>query len=101
MASATEMGMIEFSERLSYFGIATSLMIYLTKALSRSRLDLFYWLLAGISAANLGFYVLVAIRYSYKQQTAKAGRVGVEKDVAGVNSPYNHKCVAQGSAFGV
>ncbi|VAI39233.1 unnamed protein product [Triticum turgidum subsp. durum] len=45
------------------------------KDLSRSRLDLFYWLLAGISAAN--------------------------KDVAGINSPYNHKCVQQGSAFGV
>ncbi|VAI39234.1 unnamed protein product [Triticum turgidum subsp. durum] len=71
------------------------------KDLSRSRLDLFYWLLAGISAANLGFYVLVATRYSYKQQTVKAGRVGAEKDVAGINSPYNHKCVQQGSAFGV
>uniref|UniRef100_M8BN65 Peptide transporter PTR2 n=1 Tax=Aegilops tauschii TaxID=37682 RepID=M8BN65_AEGTA len=52
------------------------------KDLSRSRLDLFSWLLAAISAANLGFYVLVATRYSYKQQTAKAGRVGADKDAA-------------------
>uniref|UniRef100_M8B0K8 Peptide transporter PTR5 n=1 Tax=Aegilops tauschii TaxID=37682 RepID=M8B0K8_AEGTA len=44
------------------------------KDLSRSRLDLFYWLLAAISAVNLGFYVLVAARYSYKQ-TVKAKRV--------------------------
>ncbi|XP_037444189.1 protein NRT1/ PTR FAMILY 5.7-like [Triticum dicoccoides] len=44
------------------------------KDLSRSRLDLFYWLLAAVSAVNLGFYVLVAARYSYKQ-TVKAKRV--------------------------
>ncbi|KAM0865830.1 hypothetical protein ACQ4PT_043009 [Festuca glaucescens] len=54
------------------------------KDLSRSRLDLFYWLLAGICAANLVFYVLVATRYSYKQKhVVKATRVGAEKNVGG------------------
>ncbi|XP_047047642.1 protein NRT1/ PTR FAMILY 5.7-like [Lolium rigidum] len=37
------------------------------KDLSDSRLDLFYWLLATIGTMNLGFYILVARRYPYKQ----------------------------------
>jgi dipeptide/tripeptide permease len=54
------------------------------KDLSRSRIDLFYWLLAAIGAVNLGFYILVATRYSYKQKHAvKATRVGAEKNAAG------------------
>lgn len=36
------------------------------KDLNSSRLDYFYWLLAALSAANLGVYVFVAVRYSYK-----------------------------------
>lgn len=36
------------------------------KDLNSSRLDYFYLLLAGIVAANLGIYVFVATRYSYK-----------------------------------
>lgn len=51
------------------------------KDLSRSRLDLFYWLLACLGAVNLVFYVGIANRYSYK--TVKAARVGDEKGSAG------------------
>lgn len=36
------------------------------KDLNSSRLDYFYWLLAGITAANLIVYVFLARRYSYK-----------------------------------
>ncbi|CAN1235635.1 Protein NRT1/ PTR FAMILY 5.6 [Linum perenne] len=36
------------------------------KDLNSSRLDNFYWLLAGISAANLVVYVVLARRYEYK-----------------------------------
>lgn len=36
------------------------------KDLNTSRLDKFYWLLAGAGAANLVFYVMLARRYSYK-----------------------------------
>lgn len=36
------------------------------KDLNSSRLDKFYWLLAGLVALNLCFYVLLARRYSYK-----------------------------------
>lgn len=45
--------------------------------LDRSRLDLFYWLLACMSAANLCWYVFVATRYSYK--SIKGRRVGDER----------------------
>ncbi|KAJ8747112.1 hypothetical protein K2173_008911 [Erythroxylum novogranatense] len=37
------------------------------KDLNSSRLDKFYWLLAGITAANMLLYVLLAKRYSYKK----------------------------------
>ena len=40
---------------------------WFAKDLDRSRLDLFYWLLACIGAVNLAFYALVAAKYSYKQ----------------------------------
>ncbi|XP_062212871.1 protein NRT1/ PTR FAMILY 5.6-like [Phragmites australis] len=50
---------------------------WFAKDLNRSRLDLFYWLLACIGAVNLVFYVVVAARYSYK--TVNAGSVGDEK----------------------
>ncbi|KAI3439580.1 uncharacterized protein J3R85_004689 [Psidium guajava] len=36
------------------------------KDLNSSRLDKFYWLLAGMAAVNLLFYVLLARRYTYK-----------------------------------
>lgn len=36
------------------------------KDLNSSRLDKFYWLLAGISAVNMFFYVFLARRYTYK-----------------------------------
>ncbi|XP_030924468.1 protein NRT1/ PTR FAMILY 5.6 [Quercus lobata] len=36
------------------------------KDLNTSRLDKFYWLLAGITAVNMIFYVFLARRYSYK-----------------------------------
>ncbi|KAL6636618.1 hypothetical protein ACP70R_024190 [Stipagrostis hirtigluma subsp. patula] len=52
---------------------------WFAKDLNRSRLDLFYWLLACIGAVNLVFYVLVAARYSYKTVN-KAGRVVDDKD---------------------
>ncbi|XP_051130149.1 protein NRT1/ PTR FAMILY 5.6-like [Andrographis paniculata] len=39
---------------------------WIGKDLNSSRLDYFYWLLAGITAANLGIYTVVARRYSYK-----------------------------------
>ncbi|XP_062214123.1 protein NRT1/ PTR FAMILY 5.7-like [Phragmites australis] len=51
---------------------------WFAKDLNRSRLDLFYSLLACIGAVNLVFYMLVAARYSYK--TVKgAARVGDDK----------------------
>lgn len=36
------------------------------KDLNHSRIDYFYWMLAGMAAVNLCVYVLVARRYSYK-----------------------------------
>ncbi|KAL6534321.1 hypothetical protein OROHE_013246 [Orobanche hederae] len=36
------------------------------KDLNSSRLDYFYWLVAGITAGNLCIYAIVACRYSYK-----------------------------------
>lgn len=39
---------------------------WFAKDLNKSRLDLFYWLLAGINGVNLCVYVFVATRYSYK-----------------------------------
>jgi dipeptide/tripeptide permease len=54
---------------------------WFAKDLNRSRLDLFYWLLACISAVNLAFYALVATKCSYKQ-TVRAGRVGDEVECA-------------------
>lgn len=35
--------------------------------LNRCRLDLFYWLLAGLSAANLAFFLALARWYTYKE----------------------------------
>lgn len=53
---------------------------WFAKDLNRSRLDLFYWLLACIGAVNLIFYALVAARYSYK--AVKAGnKVGDDVDI--------------------
>ncbi|KAJ1292924.1 hypothetical protein BS78_01G027900 [Paspalum vaginatum] len=55
---------------------------WFAKDLNHSRLDLFYWLLAGIGAVNLVFYAVVAARYSYK--AVKAGsKVGDGDDVEG------------------
>jgi len=54
---------------------------WFAKDLNRSRLDLFYWLLACIGAVNLAFYALVATKCSYKQ-TVRAGRVGDDKSAA-------------------
>ncbi|CAL4919854.1 unnamed protein product [Urochloa decumbens] len=52
------------------------------KDLNRSRLDLFYWMLACLGAVNLLFYSVVATRYSYKE--VRAGRVaGVDKSGGG------------------
>ncbi|XP_047977798.1 protein NRT1/ PTR FAMILY 5.6-like [Salvia hispanica] len=39
------------------------------KDLNSSRLDYFYWLLAGITAGNLFIYSFIARRYSYKNVT--------------------------------
>lgn len=39
---------------------------WIGKDLNSSRLDYFYWLLAGITAGNLCIYAFVATRYSYK-----------------------------------
>ncbi|PIN06109.1 H+/oligopeptide symporter [Handroanthus impetiginosus] len=41
------------------------------KDLNSSRLDYFYWLLAGIAAVNLCVYAFVARRYSYKNVMRK------------------------------
>ncbi|KAI4318968.1 hypothetical protein MLD38_032620 [Melastoma candidum] len=55
------------------------------KDLNSSRLDKFYWLLAGITAANLLFYVMLARRYSYKsvQQRSIAVADCYEKEEEG------------------
>lgn len=37
--------------------------------LNRCRLDYFYWLLAGVSAGNLCFFLILARWYKYKQVT--------------------------------
>ncbi|KAK9054973.1 hypothetical protein SSX86_026052 [Deinandra increscens subsp. villosa] len=39
--------------------------------LSRSRLDRYYWVLAGLSAVNLVIYVVVAYFYKYKESQAE------------------------------
>lgn len=43
---------------------------WLIDNLNRSRLDLFYWLLAALSAANFLFFLLCAHLYRYKQVSA-------------------------------
>ncbi|XP_073034646.1 protein NRT1/ PTR FAMILY 5.6-like [Primulina eburnea] len=42
------------------------------KDLNTSRLDYFYWLLAGITAGNLVIFTFVAMRYSYKNVRTSA-----------------------------
>ncbi|WVZ61104.1 hypothetical protein U9M48_011027 [Paspalum notatum var. saurae] len=54
---------------------------WFAKDLNRSRLDLFYWLLAGIGAVNLVFYAVVAARYSYKKAVKAGSKVGDGDDV--------------------
>ncbi|KAL6885951.1 hypothetical protein ACP4OV_010212 [Aristida adscensionis] len=66
---------IAAADRVSSHGGRAS---WFAKDLNRSRLDLFYWLLACIGAADLVFYVLVAARYSYK--TVKTTKVGYDDD---------------------
>ncbi|KAK7292889.1 hypothetical protein RJT34_15745 [Clitoria ternatea] len=59
------------------------------KDLNTSRLDKFYWLLAGIAMVNLFFYVFLARRYSYKnvQKVAVADCYeGNKSDCAGVET---------------
>ncbi|XP_073113183.1 protein NRT1/ PTR FAMILY 5.6 isoform X2 [Elaeis guineensis] len=46
---------------------------WFSKDLNKSRLDLFYWLLAAINAVNLCGYVYQASRYSYKNVQRKVG----------------------------
>lgn len=54
------------------------------KDLNSSCLDNFYWLLAGITAANLFIYVFVARRYSYKNVQRRVAVVDCcEDDLAG------------------
>ncbi|KAJ8479769.1 hypothetical protein OPV22_023496 [Ensete ventricosum] len=48
---------------------------WFAKELNKSRLDLFYWLLAIIGTLNLCCYVFLARRYSYKK--VQQSRVGV------------------------
>ncbi|KAL6893789.1 hypothetical protein ACP4OV_007887 [Aristida adscensionis] len=50
---------------------------WFAKDLNRSRLDLYYWLIACIGAVNLVFYVAVAARHSYK--AVQTGRVVDDK----------------------
>ncbi|KAK9289856.1 hypothetical protein L1049_008016 [Liquidambar formosana] len=45
------------------------------KDLNSSRLDKFYWLLAAINVVNLGIYVVLARRYSYKNVQRKVAVV--------------------------
>lgn len=47
------------------------------KDLNSSRLDNFYWLLAAMALVNLGFYVVVARRYSYKSVQRRSSTVAV------------------------
>ncbi|KAG1339279.1 protein NRT1/ PTR FAMILY 5.6 [Cocos nucifera] len=49
---------------------------WFSKDLNRSRLDLFYWLLAAINAVNLCGYAYQASRYSYKNVQRKVGIAG-------------------------
>ncbi|CAD5186153.1 unnamed protein product [Musa acuminata subsp. malaccensis] len=51
---------------------------WFAKDLNKSRLDLYYWLIATISAVNLCGYVYLARRYSYKK---------VQRKVAVADSP--------------
>lgn len=53
---------------------------WIAKDLNRSRLDLFYWLIAAINGVNLGAYVYVASKYSYK---SVKGRVGIDDSPEG------------------
>ncbi|XP_020594586.1 protein NRT1/ PTR FAMILY 5.7-like, partial [Phalaenopsis equestris] len=46
---------------------------WFAKELNDSRLDLFYWLLAAINGVNLGVYLFVARRYSYKSVQRRVG----------------------------
>ncbi|XP_031405520.1 protein NRT1/ PTR FAMILY 4.5-like [Punica granatum] len=41
--------------------------------LNRDKLDYFYWLLAGISVLNFGFYLVCASWYQYKSEDQKKG----------------------------
>ncbi|XP_047047650.1 protein NRT1/ PTR FAMILY 5.6-like [Lolium rigidum] len=68
---------IKAADRVSSRGGHTG---WFGKDLNRSRLDLFYCLLAGIGGANLCFYILVASRYSYKQ-TIKTVNDKFDEDV--------------------
>ncbi|XP_072976787.1 protein NRT1/ PTR FAMILY 5.6-like [Typha angustifolia] len=55
---------------------------WFAKDLNKSRLDLFYWLLAAINAVNLCGYMYLASKYSYKSVQRKVGVDGSsEEDV--------------------
>lgn len=57
---------------------------WFAKDLNKSRLDLFYWLLAVINGVNLCVFVLVARRYSYKCLQRRVGVTGSqERDEGG------------------
>ncbi|PKU77108.1 protein NRT1/ PTR FAMILY 5.7 [Dendrobium catenatum] len=49
---------------------------WFAKDLNKSRLDLFYWLLAVINGVNLCVYLFVARRYSYKSVERRVGMDG-------------------------
>ncbi|KAM7461398.1 hypothetical protein LguiA_029519 [Lonicera macranthoides] len=46
--------------------------------LNESRLDRYYWTLAGLSAVNLVVYILVASFYSYRESQVEGDTVGAE-----------------------
>lgn len=62
---------------------------WFAKELNKSRLDLFYWLLAVINVVNLCVYVFVARRYSYKsvQRTVGLAAGSQERDGGATAEP--------------
>ncbi|KAL3639489.1 hypothetical protein CASFOL_017396 [Castilleja foliolosa] len=63
---------------------------WIGKDLNSSRIDCFYWLLAGINAVNLCIYAIVASRYSYKNVKRTTMAIADSYEGEDVENQNNH-----------
>ncbi|KAL3839416.1 hypothetical protein ACJIZ3_024007 [Penstemon smallii] len=59
--------------------------------LNRSRLDRYYWVLAGLSSVNLLVFILVALCYRYKNRDAQ-NEVEEDRETSGLSNDIVQSC---------